>query len=43
MPRCSDFGHSRHFAFEGQGFLFCNPCDLWDALLPDCSAKVSVT
>ena len=42
-PRCSDFGHSRHFSFEGQGLLFCNPCDLWDALLPDCSAKVSVT
>ena len=41
LPRCSDFGRARHYAFQGQGFLFCNSCDLWDALLPDSSAKVS--
>ena len=42
-PRCSDFGRARHYAFEGQGFLFCSACDLWDGLLPDASAKVSST
>ena len=42
-PRCSDFGRARHYAFQGRGFLFCNSCDLWDALLPDSSAKVSAT
>jgi hypothetical protein len=42
-PRCSDFGRARHYAFGGQGFLFCNAFDLWDGLLPDESAKVSST
>jgi hypothetical protein len=41
-PRCSDFGPSRHYAFQGQqGFFFCHPCDLWDALPPDASKKIS--
>jgi hypothetical protein len=41
LPRCSDFGVARHYAFQNKGFYFCNPCDMWDALLPDCSRKVS--
>jgi hypothetical protein len=42
LPRCSDFGLHRHFAFQGrQKYFFCNPCDLWDARLPDCSKKMS--
>jgi hypothetical protein len=41
LPRCSDFGLNRHFAFEGQRFFFCHPCDLWDARLPDSSTKMS--
>ncbi|KAI2505217.1 hypothetical protein MHU86_9213 [Fragilaria crotonensis] len=41
-PRCSDFGKTRHFAFHGQGFMFCNACDLWDALPPDATNKVSI-
>jgi hypothetical protein len=41
-PRCSDFGPSRHYAFQGQqGFFFCHPCDLWDALPLDASKKIS--
>jgi hypothetical protein len=38
-PRCSDFGMASHSALKGQGFFFCNPCDLWDALLPDTTQK----
>lgn len=41
LPRCSDFGVARRYAFKNKGFLFCNPCDMWDALLPDCSKKIS--
>jgi len=40
-PRCSDFGFSRHYTFQGQGFFFCHPCDLWDALPPDKHKTVS--
>lgn len=38
-PRCSDFGRTRHYAFNGQGFMFCAPCDLWDSLPPDTSKR----
>lgn len=41
-PRCSDFGKTRHFAFHGQGFMFCGPCDLWDSLPPDASKRNSI-
>ena len=41
-PRCSDFGRTRHYAFNGQGFMFCAPCDLWDSLPPDTSKRNSV-
>jgi hypothetical protein len=41
-PRCSDFGTAWHFAFQGQGYLFCSSCDLWDALPPDLNKKVSM-
>ncbi|KAI2496094.1 hypothetical protein MHU86_18420 [Fragilaria crotonensis] len=38
---CTDYGRTRHFAFRGQGFFFCNPCDLWDDRLPDSNIKGS--
>ena len=42
-PRCSDFGSLRHFAFKGgERYFFCSACDLWDALPPDASKKVSM-
>ena len=41
-PRCTDFGRSRHYAFNGQGFLFCSPCDLWDSLPPDKDARMTI-
>ena len=42
-PRCTDFGRARHFAFrQGQQYLFCGPCDLWDALPPDRNKKASI-
>ena len=41
-PRCSDFGKTRHFAFNGQGFMLCGPCDLWDSLPPDASKRNSI-
>ena len=41
LPRCSDFGPSRHFTFRGQGFLLCSACDLWDACLPDSYSRMS--
>ena len=41
LPMCTDYGSRRHFAFQGQGFFFCHPCDLWDTRLPDCSMKGS--
>jgi hypothetical protein len=34
-PTCSDYGMSRHYSFQGDGFFFCNACDVWDSLLPD--------
>ena len=40
-PRCSDYGPSRRYVFQGQGFFFCHNCDLWDALTPDASKNVS--
>jgi hypothetical protein len=42
-PRCTDYGRTRRYAFEGQGFLFCSACDSWDGLLPDASPRVSST
>ena len=33
---------TRHYAFKGRGYLFCNPCDLWDALPPDTTQKSSI-
>jgi hypothetical protein len=42
-PRCSDYGSSRHFAFKGaKKYFFCSACDLWDALPPDASKKISM-
>ena len=43
MPMCTDNGLRRHFAFQGQGFFFCHPCNFWDttARLADCSMKGS--
>lgn len=42
-PRCSDYGSSRHFAFKGgKRYFFCSACDLWDALPPDASKKISM-
>ena len=40
-PMCTDYGLTRHFAFRGQGFFFCSPCDLWDDRLPDSNMKAS--
>ena len=40
-PMCTDYGRTRHFAFRGQGFFFCNPCDLWDDRLPDSNIKAT--
>jgi hypothetical protein len=40
-PMCTDYGRTRHFAFRGQGFFFCSPCDLWDDRLPDSNMKAS--
>jgi hypothetical protein len=40
--RCSDFGRTQHYAFNGQGFMFCAPCDLWDSLPPDTSKRNSI-
>jgi hypothetical protein len=34
-PMCTDYGQTCHYAFQGQGFFFCNPCILWDHCLPD--------
>jgi hypothetical protein len=41
-PRCTDFGTARRFAFQGQGYFFCNSCNLWDALPADANKKVSM-
>ena len=41
LPRCSDFGTMRHYAFKGRGFLFCSPCDNWDARGADCKKNAS--
>lgn len=41
-PRCTDFGRTRHYAFNGQGFLFCSPCDLWDSLPPDKDTRITI-
>ena len=38
-PMCTDYGRTCHFALWGQGFFFCNPCDLWDDRLPDNNIK----
>jgi hypothetical protein len=34
QPTCSDFGSTRRFVFQDEGFHFCHPCDMWDALHP---------
>ena len=38
---CTDCRSRRQFAFQGQGFFFCHPCELWNIRLPDCSIKGS--
>ncbi|KAI2490109.1 hypothetical protein MHU86_24480 [Fragilaria crotonensis] len=40
-PTCSDYGIARHFSFQGNGFFFCHPCDVWDSLPPDQVTKSS--
>jgi hypothetical protein len=39
---CTDFRTARRFAFQGQGYFFCNSCNLWDALPADANKKVSM-
>ena len=43
MPTCSDYGTSRHFSFQGNGYFFCHACDLWDSLPADRNKNCSRT
>ena len=29
-PTCSNYGPYRHSLYNGHGYYFCHPCDLWD-------------
>lgn len=33
-PYCTDYGKHRMIQYAGQGYFFCNQCELWDAELP---------